>query len=167
MRFVLGLALGILFVPFFAFFYFKLGMAPVAAADPVMPFEAWAAHTALHKRINSEMPPNVPLPASPENLIAGAKVYKENCAFCHGFKGQEQTAAAKGMFPKPPHLFQGHGVTDDPAGETYWKTRNGIRLSGMPGYKNSLSNDQIWQVSLMLANADKLPPEADPIVEGK
>ena len=25
------------------------------------------------------------------------------------------------MFPTPPHLFKGHGVTDDPPGETYWK----------------------------------------------
>jgi thiosulfate dehydrogenase len=49
------------------------------------------------------------------------------------------------------------GVTDDPAGVTYWKVANGIRLTGMPGYSGSLSSDQMWQVSLLLANADKLP----------
>jgi mono/diheme cytochrome c family protein len=49
------------------------------------------------------------------------------------------------------------GVTDDPAGVTYWKVANGIRLTGMPGYSSSLSSDQMWQVSLLLANADKLP----------
>ena len=62
------------------------------------------------------------------------------------------------MFPRPPELFKGTGVTDDPAGETYWKVSNGIRLSGMPAYGNTLSKDQMWQVSLLLANADKLPP---------
>ena len=139
MRFVIGFLLGIVIVPLLAFCYFNFGMAPVAVTDPNMPFEKWAAHTSLHKRMNSEMPRVAALPASEENLVAGANVYKENCAFCHGLKGQEQTAAAKGMFPKPPHLFHGHGVTDDPPGETYWKVRNGIRLSGMPGYKNSLS----------------------------
>jgi mono/diheme cytochrome c family protein len=51
-------------------------------------------------------------------------------------------------------------VTDDPPGETYWKAANGIRLTGMPAYKGSLSDTQLWQVSLMLANADKLPPPA-------
>ncbi len=61
------------------------------------------------------------------------------------------------MFPHPPQLFQGHGVTDDPPGETYWKAANGIRLTGMPGFKASLNDTQLWQVSLMLANADKLP----------
>jgi mono/diheme cytochrome c family protein len=64
------------------------------------------------------------------------------------------------MFPKPPQLFTGHGVTDDPAGETYWKAANGIRLTGMPGFKGPLSDTQLWQVSLMLANADKLPASA-------
>jgi thiosulfate dehydrogenase len=167
MRFVLGLVLGILCIPFIAFCYFKFGMASVATADPLMPFEGWAARTALHKRINSEMPRTVPMPASADNLIAGARIYKDNCAVCHGLKGQELSGAAKGMFPKPPHLFRGHGVTDDPPGETYWKTRNGIRLSGMPAFKGSLTDDQMWQVSLMLANADKLPPDAQTIVEGK
>jgi mono/diheme cytochrome c family protein len=63
------------------------------------------------------------------------------------------------MFPRPPELFKGHGVTDDPAGETYWKVNNGIRLTGMPAYGGSLSKDEMWQVSLLLANADKLPPQ--------
>jgi mono/diheme cytochrome c family protein len=51
-------------------------------------------------------------------------------------------------------------VTDDPPGETYWKAANGIRLTGMPGFMGSLSDTQLWQVSLMLANADKLPAAA-------
>jgi mono/diheme cytochrome c family protein len=132
-----------------------------------MPFEGWAARAALHSRIDREMPAKSPIPASTENLVAGAKIYKDNCAFCHGFKGQEQNGASKGMFPKPPELFHGKGVTDDPAGETYWKTANGIRLTGMPAFKKALSDEQMWQVSLLLAGADKLPAEAEPIVGGK
>ena len=45
------------------------------------------------------------------------------------------------------------GVSDDPPGETYWKVANGIRLSGMPSYKDLLTETQMWQVSLLLANA--------------
>lgn len=63
---------------------------------------------------------------------------------------------AKGMFPKPPHLFRGKGVTDDEPGETYWKVVNGIRLTGMPEFKHELNDTQMWQVSLLLANADKI-----------
>ena len=45
-------------------------------------------------------------------------------------------------------------------GVTYWKVANGIRLTGMPGFSGSLSNEQMWQVSLLLSNADKLPATA-------
>ena len=37
----------------------------------------------------------------------------------------------------------------------------------MPSYKKSLTQEQMWQVSLLLANADKLPPEVEPTIEGK
>jgi thiosulfate dehydrogenase len=47
-------------------------------------------------------------------------------------------------------------VTDDQPGETYWKVANGIRLTGMPAFSQTLSATQMWQVSLMLANADKV-----------
>lgn len=167
MKFLAGLIIGLLIVPLAVFFYFKLGMAPVATSDGVMPFEGWASRTALHIRQDKEYPRTVAIAVTPDNLIAGAKIYKEHCAFCHGFEGKEQNGAAKGMFPKPPHLFRGKGVTDDPAGETYWKVRNGIRLSGMPGFKGALNDQQMWQVSILLANAHSLPPEAEKIVQDR
>jgi len=83
---------------------------------------------------------------------------------CHGLPGQQQTAIASGMFPKPPKLMQGTGVTDDPAGETYWKVAGGIRMTGMPGFDKALSTTQMWQVSLLCANADKLPASAKQIL---
>jgi thiosulfate dehydrogenase len=51
-------------------------------------------------------------------------------------------------------------VTDDPAWETHWKAENGIRMTGMPGFKGRLTDAQLWQVSQLLANADKIPPSA-------
>jgi mono/diheme cytochrome c family protein len=62
------------------------------------------------------------------------------------------------MFPRPPKLMPpGKGVTDDPVGETYWKVRNGIRLTGMPAFEGTLSDTALWQVSLLLLKADELP----------
>ncbi len=79
---------------------------------------------------------------------------------CHGLPGQSAPAAAKGMSPRPPQLFvPAEMVTDDPAGVVFWKAKNGIRLSGMPGFHASLSDEQLWQVSLLLTHADKLPAE--------
>lgn len=157
-KFVLGFVFGLAAVALGAGLFFGLGMAPVATSAPAMPFERLLAGMALHSRIAKEMPAQVPIQPDEANLLAGARIYRTDCAVCHGLAGQPETAIAKGMFPHPPQLFEGHGVTDDPPGETYWKVANGIRLTGMPGYKGSLSDTQIWQVSLMLANADKLPP---------
>ncbi len=153
----LGLVLGVAIVFAGAYLYFSLGLAPVATSAPPMPFEEKMASMALHARIAKEAPSGVPVPADEANLTAGAQLYREHCAVCHGLTGRPETATAKGMFPKPPQFFQGNGVTDDPVAETYWKAKNGIRLTGMPGYGPSLSEQQLWQVSLLLAHADKLP----------
>ncbi len=159
-----GFVLGLAVVLLAALAYFGLGLAPVATSAPPMPGERLLAGMALHARISKEAPSQAPIPADETNLVAGARIYREQCAVCHGLTGQPETGIAKGMFPHPPQLFTGHGVTDDPAGETYWKAANGIRLTGMPGYKGSLSETQLWQVSLMLANADKLSAAAKAVV---
>jgi thiosulfate dehydrogenase len=162
--FVVGLILGLIAVPAAAYFYFSSGSAPVATSAEPMPFEKTFARMALHARLEKEMPKSVPIQADEAAYLAGAQVYKENCSVCHGLPGQPQTAIAKGMFPRPPKLMEGTGVTDDPAGETYWKVSGGIRMTGMPGYEKALSTTQMWQVSLLLANADKLPKSVTDIL---
>ena len=155
-RFLFGVVIGVLLIVFCAWIYFSFGFAPVATASGPMPFEKWIARVALKHVIDREAPKSAPVEPNEATYQAGVGTYREQCAVCHGLPGQPEDAVAKGEFPHPPQLFKGKGVTDDPAGETYWKVANGIRLTGMPAYKNSLTQDQIWQVSLLLANADKL-----------
>jgi mono/diheme cytochrome c family protein len=120
---------------------------------------------ALHAAMDKEAGKPSPLAADETNLLAGAKVYQAQCAVCHGRSGQPESAIARGMFPHPPQLLPPKkGVTDDPVGETYWKVKNGIRLTGMPGYGESLSDEEMWQVSLMLLHADKLPASAQSVL---
>src|SRR6185312_12473712 len=160
--FLLGLIIGLIIVPVTVYGYFRFGYAPVATGAPAMPFEKKFAKMGLHGRMDKDYPRNPPIQGTPENYLAGAHIYREHCAVCHGVGGQGPSSVAKGMYPKPPQLLDPkHGVTDDPPGETYWKVSNGIRMTGMPSFHQSLSQTQIWQVSLMLANVDKLPPEAN------
>ena len=159
-KFLFGLILGLVLLPVVIYFYFAKGIAPVATAAPPMPFEKMFASMALHARLDKEVPKTVPLSADEPNLAAGAQVYKERCSVCHGLPGQPQSGIASGMFPKPPKLMEGKGVTDDPPGETFWKVSGGIRMTGMPGFEKTLSTTQMWQVSLLCANADKLPVSA-------
>ncbi len=159
-KFLIGLVLGLIIFPAAIYFYFSTGRAPVATSAEPMPFERSFAHMALHARLDKEIPKTVPIAADEAAFVAGAQVYKENCAVCHGLPGVPQTAIAKGMFPDPPKLTEGTGVSDDPAQETYWKVAGGIRMTGMPGFDKTLSTTQMWQVSVLLANSDKLPKAA-------
>jgi len=154
---VLGIMLGVAAVVFGVYFYFATGQAPVATSASPMPFEKRLAHKALNALVEREMPKTVPIQADESNLASGAQFYREHCAVCHGLPGQPETPIAKGMYPRPPKLMEGKGVTDDEPGESYWKVANGIRLTGMPGFRGALSDTQMWQVSLLVARADKLP----------
>ena len=157
---ILGILIGILLLLGSVYLYFSLGFAPVATAARPMPLERRLAKKGLHAYLD-KLPHPLPLvPADEANLLVGAKVYKEQCATCHGLPGEAKSAVAHGMFPAPPELFHGTGVTDDEPWETYWKVENGIRMTGMPSFKGQLTEAQIWQVTLLVKNADKI---TDPV----
>jgi len=163
-KFIAGLILGFLVVPFGLYLYLTGGSAPVATTDSDMPFEHFLAQKALNARIAKDMPKIVPIQPTEANYLAGAELYKQHCAVCHGLPLTPKTAVAAGMYPRPPLLLEGKGVTDDEPGESYWKIFNGIRLSGMPGFSKSLSETQVWQIALLVANADILPASAKTVL---
>jgi Cytochrome c, mono- and diheme variants len=155
---LLGIVLGVVGVGVVSYWYFSSGRAPVAVAASEMPFERRFARLGLHAYLEKLPHPEPPVPADEKNLLAGAKIYKEHCAVCHGVPDAPKSAIAEGLFPKPPQLFKGMGVTDDEAWESYWKVAGGIRMTGMPGFKDHLPEAQLWQVAVLVKNADKISP---------
>ncbi len=153
---LVGFILGVFVVAVGAYYYFASGSAPVAVADPMMPFEKKMANMALRAHIERQHLGASPIAADEPNLLAGADIYKNDCAMCHGLPGHP-VDYVNIMFPKPTQLFKGKGVTDDPAAETYWKAANGIRLSGMPAFRDKLTSTQLWQVSQLVAHANAIP----------
>jgi hypothetical protein len=173
-RILLGIIIGVLLVPAAVLAWFHFGQVPVAVADPRLPQERLITSVPLNARIDRELIKTPPIQVTEGNLVAGAQVYRDQCAACHGYHGKPSSFGPH-MFPNAPPLWEMHhhgsesmiGVSDDPPGETYWKVANGIRLTGMPSYKDVLTDTQMWQVSLLLANADKpLPPAAVIILHG-
>ena len=175
-RLVLGIVVGLVLAPCIVLGWFKWGNPPVAVADHPLPFERNIVSIPMHARIDSQMINTPPIQPTADNFIAGAHIYQEQCAACHGFHGKPSDFGSH-MYPDAPPLWREHhnrsgeavvGVSDDPPGETYWKIANGIRLTGMPSYDKILNSTQMWQVALLLANADKpLPPEAVALVSGQ
>ena len=164
LRVLLGIVIGVILVPAAVMGWFKFGHPPVAVADKPLPYERNIVAVPMRARIDSDMVKNPPIQADEATFVAGAQIYRDNCAACHGYHGKPVAYAAH-MYPRTPALWEKHrtgdvvGVSDDPPGKTYWKIANGIRLSGMPSYNGVLSQTQMWQVTLLLANANKsLPP---------
>jgi thiosulfate dehydrogenase len=146
----------------------KNGLVPINADSPPLPGEVWAAQTALDAALARQAPktPN-PVALTDDNLVAGINLYAKNCAICHGTAKGDASAsgAAKGLNPDPPQFGSG-GVEDDPEGETFWKVQHGIRWTGMPAWKKTLSDQQIWTIALFLKNMKKLPPAAQQAWQG-
>lgn len=157
--FVVGLVLGAALFGGGLYYYFVSGSAPAAVADPPMFMERKMASRSLDAHIKNANIPAPPIQPSEDNYVAASKLYKDQCAQCHGLPGQEP-AISENMFPDATLMFKGKGVTDDPPQESYWKIRNGIRLTGMPSFKSILNDTQMWQLALLVANADKIPDSA-------
>ena len=156
--FILGVILAlVIFAPLGAYLFAKLGGIAMATTAKPLPLEETIAKTALRANLKGAENVKDPLPADDANMLAGVRVYQDNCAVCHGLSDRPKTTIATGEFPAPPQLFDPREmVTDDPEGVTFWKVSHGIRLSGMPGFGTTLSDMQRWQVTMLAAHADKL-----------
>jgi mono/diheme cytochrome c family protein len=172
LKFCLGFLCALALVIVGGWSWLHYGRPPVATADPALPFEAEIVKAPLRARIGREMQ-TPPFDISEDVYEAGAHIYRQQCASCHGAPG-EDVAFAKWMYPRAPQLWKKHaqgsvvGVSDDPPGETFWKIQNGIRLSGMPAYQHVLTTDEMWDVTLLLKHADEqLPDPVVAILKGK
>jgi cbb3-type cytochrome c oxidase subunit III len=85
-----------------------------------------------------------PIPADAESIEAGKKIYQRTCAGCHGpnGKGDGSMALSGGTPSDLTDDVWDHGSTD---GEIFVVIRNGVS-SDMLGYKDKLTDKQIWQV---------------------
>ncbi len=145
-----------------AYWAIQKGLVPINADDKPSQLETWVAEKSLDATLRREAPKkDNPVAFNEQNLIAGIHLYAEYCAVCHG-SAQGSAAPspiAKGLYQKPPQLAS-DGVEDDAEGMTFWKVKHGIRLTAMPSFKDSLTDQQIWTLASFLNHMDKLPPAA-------
>ncbi|HEY5203008.1 MAG TPA: cytochrome c [Roseiarcus sp.] len=161
--FVFGILAAITAALIVGYLAVNFGAIPANADGQTLPFEAWAASTSLDATLDYQAPkePN-PVALTDTNLIAGVELYGQHCAICHGTAKGAASASpvAKGEYPQPPQLAA-EGVEDDPEGFSFWKIKHGIRWTGMPAWKETLTDQQIWTLALFLKHMDKLPASAE------
>ena len=79
-------------------------------------------------------------------ISAGHGLFSMACASCHGTDGRNPTNIGKSMYPRVLDLGSPE-VQRLSNPELFWVIKNGIRFSGMPGFGNTLSDDEIWQAT--------------------
>ncbi len=156
-KFLFGLILGIVLLLVVEYLFVAHGGLYMGTNGDRLPMEQHLANKAIAASIGQSAREESPVPADETNLLAGAHIYQQGCAGCHGRLDQDSATMSTRFYPRPPQLLPpGQGVTDDPVGATHWVVKNGIRFSAMPA-AGKLTDQEIWQVSQFLHNADKLP----------
>ena len=157
---VLGIVLTLVLGLLGAYALVQSGYIPANADARPSWLETWMARTSLRATLARFAPKDQnPVALTDQNLLEGVRLFAQNCAVCHGDAQGAATPSpiAKGLYQKPPQLAT-DGVEDDPQGYSFWKIQHGIRLTGMPSFRYSLSDRQIWTLALFLKHMDKLPP---------
>jgi mono/diheme cytochrome c family protein len=163
-RYIQGLLTGVTAViagaTLIALLVMKLGPVPVNADQQppaLAALEARLLGMAVHASVarHTQERPN-PMPPTEENLIAGAEIYAQMCAKCHGRPNAGPSVYGESFYPPAPRLAgRPPGYTE---AEIFWIVKHGIRNTAMPAWGRQLSDENIWQVASFLKRLDDLPP---------
>jgi len=154
--FILGVIVTLLVVFGGAYFFATTGHFDTRAI-PNGPgtFERQTANKSLDAWVDEHAPKQEnPFQPTTENLLAGQKIYSDNCAICHGTLEQPISPMRKNFYPPIPQLMS--RTPHDPDANLYYVTKYGIRMSAMPGWDGVLSDDDIWKAVLFVKNSDKV-----------
>jgi len=93
----------------------------------------------------------------PQLIAMGADHYAEMCVPCHLAPGLKDSELRVGLNPRPPDLTQGTGPLRD--AEIFWIIKHGIRMTGMPAWGATHSDNMIWALVAFLKKLPTLTPE--------
>lgn len=169
-RFLLGFVVGLLAIPVGAFAAAWLGWLSTNANATPGAMEKAFMHLALD-RAAARRAPHLTNPIAPteENLMAGMKLFKGDCAGCHGDpnNGAKRETEAF-LYPSPP-VFALHPPRK-PDYQLFWIIKGGVRYSGMFKWEGEfgkdasgkdISDEKIWTAVTFLEHLDSLPPAVD------
>jgi cytochrome c len=145
-------------VPLTVFAFVKSGIYDVGASKPHTTFTEWITHdTMIHsvqRHANGVAPP---MRFTADQVSAGFCVYETHCVACHGAAGLARQQWVSGMEPAPPYLLDINQRFTRP--QLFWIVKNGIKMTGMPSWRNQMSDSEIWSVVAWLEASAKLPPQ--------
>lgn len=157
-KFFLGFVAAVFVVLVAGFLCVRFGLMDPRADIPVNSLERRIAMPSLDTAVDRRAPETKnPIQPTDANLTAGMKVYQTNCASCHGDIHHPHGMLAYALYPRAPQFVE--DAPDMPENQNFYIIQHGIRLSGMPAWKQVLSEREMWQVTTFLSHMDKLSPQ--------
>jgi thiosulfate dehydrogenase len=148
---ILILAVGLLFA--------LLGFVNMRADNPPSHLEAAIAGRAMDASVGRASPKLTnPVAADEANLLAGARLYREHCTLCHGDPAHPKAPLSDSLNPPAPQFMDDEA--DMAENQNFFILQHGIRWTAMPGWKNVLNDQQLWQLVTFLSHMSDLPPAA-------
>lgn len=136
-----------------------LGLMPTNADATPPDLERRIATAALDASMDRHAPHvNNPLPPTDDNLVDGIKLYTMHCALCHGGLDNKPSSLEHSFYPPPPQLIL--DPMDDPEWHIFHAVRTGVRYTGMPAWRDTLSEPDMWKITAFLSRIEKLTPGA-------
>lgn len=146
----------IVIVGFLIFIY--MGRYDVAATKPHTKITEFILNTATEQSIRFHATGITAPSLDDQSMIkTGFKHYKEMCVGCHGAPGVKPSEIGKGLYPEPPELAD--EIEEMSSEELYWITKNGIKMTGMPAFGPTHSEEELWSIVTFLKQLPDLSPE--------
>jgi len=156
-KFLLGVIITLLVLVLVGLGFAMLGFFPTRANVAPPHLERHLAMSAVDASMDRHAPRVTnPLTPTDQNLEDGMKIYTMNCALCHGGLDRKPSTLATSFYPPPPNLIS--DPPDDPEWHIFYTIKTGIRYTGMPAWDKTLTDQDIWKVTMFLSHMDKLPP---------
>lgn len=163
-NFFYGIVFTIVVILAGSFFIAKRGYIDFAADNPPSSIERHFAQAAVDASTDRHAPElKNPITPTEENLAAGAQLYLNHCAGCHGIPSNADTQFGRSFNPPVPPFFK--DSPDMPENQNFYVIQHGTRWTGMPAWNKTLTEAQIWQIVTFLSHIEKLPPAASKVFE--
>ena len=97
-----------------------------------------------------------PILMNPEVLTEAREHWANHCAVCHANDGSGNTEMGRNMYPRAPDMRR--ATTQDLSdGELFAIIRDGVRLTGMPGWGGSAEDN--WKLVHFVRHLPNVTPE--------
>jgi mono/diheme cytochrome c family protein len=162
-NFLLGIIVTLLALAVGALWYTRTGRVNFQADQTPPQLERWFAGGASDAYVERNAPKTRnPVPATEQNVLAGAQLYMDHCAGCHGTPSSPDTPLMHSFNPPVPRFFK--HAPDMPDNQNFLVIQHGIRFTGMPAWDKTLSDQQMWQITTFLSAIPHLPPAAQKVL---